>query len=231
VRTKLASLIGCLVAGLLLPTSGTQAAIIDYTTRAAFTAAVPGATTVEDFTSSPHFPISTGILNSATNIPSIGITPGVILPGVTYSTPVATGNFFNIDGGAGGYVGGFLDSVVGLKTLTITFDNPQVGFGFDTADLMGSFNVQIFSGATVLSNQTFSGARFYGFQDSSADITSVTITGAAAGGNVIGFDLDNFTYNATPTVSAVPVPAALPLFATGLAGLGLLGWRRKKAAG
>jgi len=32
----------------------------------------------------------------------------------------------------------------------------------------------------------------------------------------------------TPTI---PLPATLPLFATGLAGLGLLGWRRKKAAG
>jgi hypothetical protein len=32
------------------------------------------------------------------------------------------------------------------------------------------------------------------------------------------------------TLAAVPVPPALPLFATGLAGLGLLGWRRKKAA-
>jgi hypothetical protein len=31
-------------------------------------------------------------------------------------------------------------------------------------------------------------------------------------------------------VSNVPLPAALPLFASGLAGLGLLGWRRKKAA-
>ena len=30
--------------------------------------------------------------------------------------------------------------------------------------------------------------------------------------------------------SVVPLPAALPLFASGLAGLGLLGWRRKKAA-
>jgi hypothetical protein len=26
-----------------------------------------------------------------------------------------------------------------------------------------------------------------------------------------------------------PLPAALPLFATGLGGLGLLGWRRKRA--
>ena len=33
----------------------------------------------------------------------------------------------------------------------------------------------------------------------------------------------------TPS-SVTPLPAALPLFATGLVGLGLLGWRRKKAA-
>jgi hypothetical protein len=32
------------------------------------------------------------------------------------------------------------------------------------------------------------------------------------------------------TTAAVPLPAALPLFASGLAGLGLLGWRRKKTA-
>ena len=31
-------------------------------------------------------------------------------------------------------------------------------------------------------------------------------------------------------VPQVPIPAALPLFATGLAGLGLLGWRRKRKA-
>jgi hypothetical protein len=31
-------------------------------------------------------------------------------------------------------------------------------------------------------------------------------------------------------VSSVPLPAALPLFATGVGVLGLLGWRRKKTA-
>jgi len=31
-------------------------------------------------------------------------------------------------------------------------------------------------------------------------------------------------------ISAIPLPGALPLFATGLAALGLLGWRRKKKA-
>ena len=33
-----------------------------------------------------------------------------------------------------------------------------------------------------------------------------------------------------PVPSTVPLPSALPLFATGLVGLGLLGWRRKKKA-
>jgi hypothetical protein len=33
-----------------------------------------------------------------------------------------------------------------------------------------------------------------------------------------------------PTVGATPLPAALPLFATGLGGLGVLGWRRKRKA-
>ena len=35
---------------------------------------------------------------------------------------------------------------------------------------------------------------------------------------------------ATGTIDPTPLPAALPLFATGLGGLGLLGWRRKRKA-
>jgi len=38
------------------------------------------------------------------------------------------------------------------------------------------------------------------------------------------------TYTFNPPGSVVPLPAALPLFATGLGALGLLGWRRKKKA-
>ena len=36
----------------------------------------------------------------------------------------------------------------------------------------------------------------------------------------------NFTFSLTGDV--VPLPATLPLFATGLGALGLLGWRRKR---
>jgi hypothetical protein len=36
------------------------------------------------------------------------------------------------------------------------------------------------------------------------------------------------TFSASPHVSATPLPAALPLFATGLGAMGLFGWRRKR---
>ena len=36
------------------------------------------------------------------------------------------------------------------------------------------------------------------------------------------------TYTYDPLPSQVPLPAALPLFATGLGALGLIGWRRKR---
>lgn len=41
--------------------------------------------------------------------------------------------------------------------------------------------------------------------------------------------LDNVVFSQS-VVSAVPIPAALPLFGTGLAALGFLGWRKKRKA-
>jgi hypothetical protein len=40
----------------------------------------------------------------------------------------------------------------------------------------------------------------------------------------------NFSNGQITISAATPVPAALPLFATGLAALGLLGWRKKRKA-
>ena len=42
------------------------------------------------------------------------------------------------------------------------------------------------------------------------------------------FKVDNVVVGGTP--NATPLPAALPLFASGLGALGLLGWRRKRKA-
>ena len=51
-----------------------------------------------------------------------------------------------------------------------------------------------------------------------------TLTVDFAGGDVSGTAAANFTFSG----SATPLPAALPLFASGLGALGLLGWRRKR---
>jgi hypothetical protein len=67
------------------------------------------------------------------------------------------------------------------------------------------------------------------------DTVTVDLTDSFLGGIVHppvtsnGVDFSTQVNLALPP-SAVPLPAALPLFATGLVGLGLLGWRRKRAA-
>jgi hypothetical protein len=42
--------------------------------------------------------------------------------------------------------------------------------------------------------------------------------------------IDHFIHPATFTVTQTPLPAALPLFATGLGAMGLFGWRKKRKA-
>ena len=169
--------------------------------RTAFDAAV-GSTTLEDFTNTFHFPISTGILNSDTNLVVVfgpPILPGDIQPGVTYSMPIGTGNFFNIDAG-GGFVGGFLD---GLKNpefdpVTITFDNPVGAFGFDMNQLMGgSFDItiQFTSGPDFVGNFPVTQSpslEFVGFQSEQIDIETVIIQGDGTTG--FDFVFDNFAF-------------------------------------
>lgn len=69
---------------------------------------------------------------------------------------------------------------------------------------------------------TTSEDRFFGVQDPGG-ITSISIT---TGGSI---EVDHVQYGAA-AVSATPLPAALPLFASGVGGLGILHWRRKKKA-
>jgi hypothetical protein len=73
------------------------------------------------------------------------------------------------------------------------------------------------------------------------DLTGGGITGISADGTIIvgnGIDpsghdeawMASISLKDPPLVLNNPLPEALPLFATGLVGLGLLGWRRKKKA-
>ena len=217
-----------------LTTASVQAAgITTFSNRATFMNAV-GPATVEDFTDSSHFPIYSGVLNEFTT--EAGLSVGDIQPGVTYSTP--GGQWAVAIDRGGGYEGGFLDSLTrdGEKLLTITFDSAMGSFGFDTNRLMGqAFDITInfLSGPSY--SQTFNvdqssdlrDLEFFGFASASTDIMSVIIDGNLGDTGQFNFALDDFTFSTT----AVPLPAAVWLFGSALASMGIRRWLRCSGVG
>lgn len=198
---------------LLGTTLASAGMISEYSDRSAFEVAAGVPLVVEDFTDTFHFPISTGVLNSSTNLvveTGPPILPGDIEAGVTYSTLIGESFFFNIDGG-GGFEGGFLDGFTQNfdNVLTIDFDNPVAAFGFDTNRIMGrSFELLIEFTSGPSYQQTFAVPAspdlvFFGFVSTLSDIASVQILSDGASG--FSFALDNFTFSG----GVIPEPTAM----------------------
>jgi len=66
-------------------------------------------------------------------------------------------------------------------------------------------------------NFSLSGPIYFGF-----------VTANSSGGGPYTLDAGYDNFHVDINTAATPLPAALPLFATGLGALGLLGWRRKR---
>jgi hypothetical protein len=204
-----------------------QAAISLYTDRTTFTVDT-GAATIEDFTATSHFPITSGVLNSSTT--EAGLSAGDIEAGVTYSVPLpGSGFFFNIDAG-GGFAGGFLDGLVAggdRKTLTVDFDAAQGAFGFDTNTLMGTaFSIRIFGTSGLLYDETLavSDAAFFGFASSETNILSAEIVG---NDSTFSFALDNFTFDGDAVSGAIPEPSTWAMMILGFGAAGSVLRRRR----
>jgi hypothetical protein len=124
--------------------------------------------------------------------------------------------------------------------LTINFNTPVQAAGAQIQyDLVsGNYTAEIlaYNGSTLLGSFTENGVSgdvgnnsniFLGIQDSTADITSIVFETFMVGSlTQQSVAINQLTIEAPAT----PLPATLPLFATGLGGLGLLGWRRKRKA-
>jgi hypothetical protein len=94
-----------------------------------------------------------------------------------------------------------------------------------TAVSFNGFEID-YSGVTIASATLDSGSSLPGFTQSDISITSDSIflnfeSLTQAAGQVALIDVNS-------GVTATPLPAALPLFASGLGALGLFGWRRKR---
>jgi hypothetical protein len=125
---------------------------------------------------------------------------------------------FIINGGLATVVGDYAvtiynssDTFLGSVTLTIPFAAPTI-FGQSTAvatpgntDPKGSIII------SAIGNTDF-------------DFTSLLVEVCVGNNNC------SHTFDITNSLTATPLPAALPLFASGLGALGLLGWRRKRKA-
>ena len=199
-----------------LSTSAAQATTY-YTDFTAWNGVATGLSHYEDFStplaSAQVLAINGDLTSTANSDPAAG---------TTFSYQRVNGGVFQQAWGAAvgsnrydSFTWVFADPITGFF---VTLDDFEVGFGmsFDEGTGNESFDVSNYTGGSGGFGVVFDQA-----------ISSVTFS------TTWGYDLsdmDDLHYKTASSVSTVPVPAGLPLLVSGLGGLGLMGWRRKRAA-
>lgn len=227
-RLTTAAILSLALVGSIAPTSAFAVSLISGTGNPG--TAVPGGAqiTFESVAAGPYGSLTTQ-----------GVT---FAPDVGYASTPGTGTAEYVNAGyAGQYntTGQSLQNTYSgdaFAALRITFPSQVVAFAFnwgaaDTNWLIDSYNGTTLLGTvTVLPTTGGNDGTFVGVQDISAEITSAVIYVDTANLETDLPDyvfIDNFTFSQS-AIPETPLPAALPLFASGLGALGLLGWCRKR---
>ena len=136
-------------------------------------------------------------------------------------------NFGGMGVGTGNTGGDQDDNINGTNILTLTFSSPITLTG--VATLFASAHGTLGNGDPVSGTTGFFLLDGVKTSFSSANDNSLSITGT-----VFTFEEDTSSdptfYVSALDYSTTPLPAALPLFATGLGAMGLLSWRRNRKA-
>jgi hypothetical protein len=156
----------------------------------------------------------------ALTLASIPATADVVTYGVSGSfgngATFLPGSILTIDTTAG--------TVSNSDLLVSAGNNPSPANTFTDANIIqnGSFQRPFEWGLGDGTDLTmFNGpTEFQGFSPSGGTVGLVTYFGPWGG--------SNGSFDTVLTLTPVPLPGALPLFATGLGALGLLGWRKKR---
>jgi hypothetical protein len=146
----------------------------------------------------------------------VGGFGGYVADGWRYATPDELGQLFTDAGGVGPF-----------NTAFTLQNHPAAS---ELLGLMGILyaNFPFATSQGLLSFENFPGGHQYG------EISLTVFTGAvlniSSGGLADAFG-DAFTGSfLVKEVATTPIPAALPLFAAALGGLGFIGWRKKRAS-
>lgn len=148
----------------------------------------------------------------------------ITVNGITFtaSSPFLNINDPSIYGTTGNVITNSYPPGGDFDTLTITLGSNVTAFGVDFASSVNLVSFALNNGftQTVGASTDYSAPGFVGFV-STQPFNVITLSIASPE----GWEVADVV-----TASATPLPAALPLFASGLGGLGLLGWRRKRKA-
>lgn len=175
---------------------------------------VSGLTSSLNIAFAPAMPFSSSI---EANLTQIDIALGNISGGNNITLKLFTNS------------GGSLGTELGSWSVSNILN---VNSGGPTVLTVGGINgVHLNAGGNYYLQASATGDAFNGWYLNSTGQTATALILRSDTQNPVLQDgtLGAFDILATPT-SVVPLPTALPLFATGLGALGLLGWRRKKKA-
>jgi len=119
-----------------------------------------------------------------------------------------------------------LTSPTGSVPLLSTFTSNALPAGWSvTEQTFFNANNAVFGVSTPLGSQTFDGI------GTGSALTTLALTAPYSLTEEYTMRSNGISGSANSTIdiSAVPIPSALPLFAGGLAAMGLLGWRKRKS--
>jgi hypothetical protein len=149
------------------------------------------------------------------SVPGTGGGPGAT---INHSSP---GGTIQVGSGAAGETDGFCFLGIGCQADgELVFDSAimNLRFDIDGAQPGDSVEISAFNGAALLASFTLTDDGNYDWS-SVGTITRLVFDDSST---AAGVGYSTFTYD------AVPVPAALPLMAAGVAALGIVGYRRRR---
>lgn len=158
--------------------------------------------------------------------PSADSTSGTVLEGLTNADDgiMNTTPWVGTSNPTAGYT-----AVMANSSATYIFGGSNTALSFLWGSVDSFNSLQFFSGA-VLVDSLSGGAVISGGADQGFGRSTIDITTMAAFDSVV-FTSTSFSFEyANIQVSAVPLPAGLPLYGAGIAVLGFVGWRKRRKA-